>query len=444
MILSTKQHETFHQSMLMLFSFFIPLHPRLAILFIIFCGVNWLMSGALYRNYKSLLKPIPLLCIGFYFLHCIGMIYTTNWEEGTQRLETKLPLLIFPLILFSFPLSISSFNFLKPKNTSERIDTNIKNDSIFFILISYVLGCFVASLYCTGSAIIKYSELGENWMHYKKLGSFLGFHPTYFSMYLSFALFIILFFLVKNYKTFSQKNRFGLTLLLGWFFLFILLLSSRMTILATSLILGSSFLIWMYSNGKLLKGIVIGFLGIVLLGVSLKMLPGLKTRTNVTIQRIEKQNKKQGVSDPRINLWSAALTMIKKNPIIGTGTGDAQDELVKIYKKNNYDRELRDNYNPHNQYLQTTVTLGIIGGVLLFIYLSYPFWLGFHQKDYLYLFFLALVILSFLTESVLQTQRGTLFFGFFNSLFLMRLLKVKNKTNKKRAALSKSTTLEYF
>ena len=221
------------------------------------------------------------------------------------------------------------------------------------------------------------------------------------------------------------KNRLGLILLMGWFFLFVLLLSSRMTILVTTLILGVSFLIWMYWNGKLWKGMAVSFFAIIVLGISLKTLPGLKIRTNATIQRIDQQSKKQGVSDPRINLWSAAWIVIKKNSIIGTGTGDAQDELVKIYKKNNYKRELQENQNPHNQYLQTTVTLGIIGGLLLLIYLLTPFLMAFRKNDYLYLFFLALIILSFLTESILQTQRGTLFFGFFQSLFAMQILNLR-------------------
>ena len=429
MILSTKQHETIHQRLLMLFSFLLPLHPRLAILCIIFCGLNWLLRGAFFRNFKLLIQPLPLLFIGFYFLHWVGMIYTSNWTEGLQRLETKLPLLIFPLILFSFPLK-------KEETTLQNFS---KNNSIAPILISFVIGCFVASMYCISCGVLKYFETGENWMYYKLLGDFLGFHPTYFSMYISFALFIVLFFLVKNYKTISVKNKLSFALLIGWFFLFILLLSSRMTILATALILGFSFLTWMYLNGKLVKGLGISLIGIVLLGISLKTLPGLKTRTNATIQRVEQQSKKQGVSDPRVNLWSAAMTVISQNPIIGTGTGDSQDELVKIYKKNNYERELRDNYNPHNQFLQTTVTLGVIGGVLLLIYLLVPFWMAFQQGDYLYLLFLALVILSCLTESILQTQRGTLFFGFFHSLFVMRLLTLRSQKNKKKTILSKKT-----
>ena len=128
---------------------------------------------------------------------------------------------------------------------------------------------------------------------------------------------------------------------------------------------------------------------------------------------------------PRINLWNAAFTVIKENPFLGTGTGDIQVELVKIYKERNYERALKDNFNPHNQYLQTTAALGLIGGILLLLYLMAPFWFAFQEKDYLYLLFLSLVMMSFLTESILQTQRGTLFFGFFHTFLAMRLLEKK-------------------
>lgn len=406
MILSKKQHEAVHLYLLMLFSFLLPIHPRLAVLFIIFLGINWLFSGTLFSNFKQLLQPIPILFISFYLLHLFGLSYTENMAEGLQKIETKLPLLIFPLILFSFPI-------------------NDEKDH-FNILKSFVIGSIVASFYSVGMAIKTYFHTEENWMYYKKLGSFLGFHPTYFSMYIAFALFIVLFFLIKNNQTIASKYKLGGALLLGWFFLFILLLSSRMTILVTALILGLAFLIWMYSQNKLWKAMGIAALAIVLLGFSLKNLPGLKTRTNVTIDRIEKQRKNQGVSDPRVNLWSAALSVIQNNFILGTGTGDGQDELVKIYRERNYERELRDNFNPHNQYLQTSVTLGIIGGLLLFAYLFVPFWLAFRQQEYLYLFFLSLIILSFLTESVLQTQRGTLFVGFFHTLFALGFSIKKN------------------
>ncbi|HFC00656.1 MAG TPA: O-antigen ligase family protein [Phaeodactylibacter sp.] len=401
MILQPKQHEAIHQYLLMLFCFLLPLHPRLSTLSLIFWGFNWLLSGQAFRGFKLLLKPIPILFIGFYILHLLGLAYTDNWLEGMQKIETKLPLLVFPFILFSFPIK--------------------KEEGFRAILNSFVVGTIVASLFCLGSALYQYFTTGENWMYYKRLGSFLGFHPTYFAMYLSLALFIVLFFLVKNYKMISQKEKIGKIILLSGFFLFVLLLSSRMTILATSAILGMAFLLWMYFYGKIWKGIGIGLIALMSLFFLVKKLPGLKKRTNATIERVEKQQKKQGVSDPRVHLWSAAWTVIQQSPIIGVGTGDAQNELVKIYKKRNYERELRENYNSHNQYLQTTVMLGIIGGLWFLVVLFLPFWMAFQQKDYLYLLFLALIILSFLAESVLETQRGTLFFGFFHSFFMMKI-----------------------
>lgn len=387
----------------MLFCFLLPLHPRLSVLAIIFLGINWLLSGRIYSNFKSFLSLIPILFFSFYILHLIGLLYTSNWIEGMQRVETKLPLLIFPLILFSFP---------------------IKNkEKVFSILKSYVIGCLVASVYCFTNGVLEYLETGENWITYKRLGSFLGFHPTYFSMYLGLALFIVLFFLVKKIKTHSLNYKTGSGILASWFFIIILLLSSRMTILATVLILMFSFLVWMYFQQKLWKGIGISILAIVLLFFSIKNIPSVGRRTQHTINSAIDKDSNNINSAPRINLWNAAATVIKENPIIGTGTGDMQDELVRIYRARNYERALQDNFNPHSQYLQTTATLGIVGGVLLFIYLMVPFWLAFQQKDYLYLLFLSLILMSFLTESILQTQRGTVFFGFFHSFFLMIFLR---------------------
>jgi O-antigen ligase len=405
MILSKRQHEAIHQSLLMLFCFLLPLHPRVSVLAIIFLGINWLLSGCVYFNFKSFLSPIPILFFSFYALHLIGLIYTSNWIEGIQRVETKLPLLIFPLILFSFP---------------------IKNQKgISSILKSYIFGCLVASIYCFTNGLLKYLETGENWMAYKKLGSFLGFHPTYFSMYLSFAFFIVLFFLIEKIKTHSLKYKIGSGILAGWFFIIILLLSSRMTILATVSILGISFLAWMYSQQQFWKGIGISLLAIVLLFFSIKNLSSVNQRTQAAINSAINKDSTKINRAPRINLWNAAFTVIKENLIIGTGTGDMQDELVKIYQERNYERALQDNFNPHSQYLQTTATLGILGGALLLLYLMAPFWFAFQQKDYLYLLFLSLVMMSFLTESILQTQRGTLFFGFFYTFLAMRFLEKK-------------------
>ncbi|MDG1434754.1 MAG: O-antigen ligase family protein, partial [Saprospiraceae bacterium] len=323
MILSKRQHEAIHQSLLMLFCFLLPLNPRISVLVTIFIGINWLLSGCIYFNFKSLLSPIPILFFSFYVMHLIGLMYTSNWIEGMQRVETKLPLLIFPLILFSFPIK--------------------SKKDISSILKSYVAGCLLASIYCFTNGILKYLETGENWMTYKKLGSFLGFHPTYFSMYLSFAFFIALFLLVEKIKKHSLKYKIGSSISAGWFFIIIILLSSRMTILATVLILGFSFLTWMYFQQKIFQGVGMTLLAIVLLFFSIKNVPSVNQRTQAAISSAITKDSTKVNRAPRINLWNAAFTVIKENPFLGTGTGDIQVELVKIYKERNYERALKDN-----------------------------------------------------------------------------------------------------
>ncbi|MEM6963283.1 MAG: hypothetical protein AAF573_00870, partial [Bacteroidota bacterium] len=109
------------------------------------------------------------------------------------------------------------------------------------------------------------------------------------------------------------------------------------------------------------------------------------------------------------------------NPL-GVGTGDIQDELNKIYQKRNLQTELQYNQNTHNQYLQTTATLGILGGTWLLVLYFLPFYQAFRHKDYLYCLFILLILLAFLTESILQTQRGTMLVGFFHSLFFAKYL----------------------
>lgn len=404
MILTEKQHETFQMSLLMLFSFSLPLYPRLSAWVATILTFQWLISSLVGKNnVKSIFQPLAILFWGFYIFHLVGLFYTSDLLQGYQKLETKLPLFIFPLIFFS-----------QPKNRYFNIDK---------ILRSFVLGCGLATIYSFGLGVLKSQETDQNWLFYTKLSSFLGFHPTYYSMYLVFACFILLSYLVRKQGKNSRKRKGFIVGIFLWFLLFILLLSSRMTILSMILIFIIAFLVWMYQKGKLFQGVGISAVTLILFVGLLFSVPGLKKRTSVTIDRIKNHVSNHGVSDPRINLWSASFQLIKENPFLGVGTGNTQNELIKIYKERRYKRELRENYNPHNQYLQTMVTIGILAGGWLVILLIIPFYKSVQQKDYLYCLFISLIIFSFMAESVLQTQRGTLFFGFFHSLFFMKYLK---------------------
>ena len=74
----------------------------------------------------------------------------------------------------------------------------------------------------------------------------------------------------------------------------------------------------------------------------------------------------------RILVWSFSLNLIKSNPIIGVGTGDIKDELIKLYKKEGYPILVKRQYNSHNQYLQTAAALGIPTLIVLLLMFISP------------------------------------------------------------------------
>lgn len=73
----------------------------------------------------------------------------------------------------------------------------------------------------------------------------------------------------------------------------------------------------------------------------------------------------------------------------------------------------------HNQYLSIGVAFGIVGLIWFLITLFYPMFLQGKNVDYLYVTFLLIAVISFLTEDTLETQAGVTFYAFFNSFFLL-------------------------
>ena len=118
-----------------------------------------------------------------------------------------------------------------------------------------------------------------------------------------------------------------------------------------------------------------------------------------------------------IHLWQNAIELISENPVFGTGIGDVKDQLMGMYRKNNYINGLENQLNPHNQYLQTGVALGLVGIILLVIIFLNGLVISFKNNDWIAFLFIAIVSLNCLTESMLERRAGILFFALFYSLF---------------------------
>ena len=120
----------------------------------------------------------------------------------------------------------------------------------------------------------------------------------------------------------------------------------------------------------------------------------------------------------RVEYIKASCGIIKDNLVLGVGTGDIVDAFANYYEKTN--SKLRPEYRlrSHNQYLAITVAFGIVGLIWFLFSMIYPALADKKNRNYLYLVFLFIMMISMLTEDTLETQIGVTLFAYFNSFLV--------------------------
>jgi O-antigen ligase len=385
--------------------FVIPINQKLASILVICLGFFWLTEPNLKQRIGNIVKDkFTILFISFYLLHIVGYFYSANKTYGRFDLEVKLLFLLVPLMFSSFG-----------KLTS--IVTNRVS-----LIKSFVLGNFLALVFNLGSAYYRY-DITDNIGHFFYVHFSTLLHPSYFSLYLNFCVLSLLYFI-------HYKRDFIVRIVA----LFLLILCSTGIILTNSkagmlilLLIVLSFLIISLKKGKakkLMLFILILFSSITYFSFENKFAVG---RFNEMIESItDKDSTKESSSSVRLIVWSIAIEEICKNPVFGVGNGDANDMLLERYKEKELNRAIRHEYNAHNQYLQTTLSIGIVGLLLLVMMFAIPLWKCYLKRDWLYLSFILLVAVNLLFEAMFERQAGILFYCIFNSIFYYSL-NSKNK-----------------
>ena len=130
----------------------------------------------------------------------------------------------------------------------------------------------------------------------------------------------------------------------------------------------------------------------------------------------------------RFVVWKEATLLLKDHWLMGAGTGDIKDVLMEGYEKNNFQYGLKHKLNPHNEFLQIWISVGIIGFLIYLLALLFPIWRFFFLPEFCLSLFPIIIFLYSLTESVLENQYGILFFTFFYVLFY-QVSTVKSEEN---------------
>ena len=374
-----------------LFSFCLPFGSNyLSLIIITWCFISFFHINK-DEFKKGLLNRKLQLCLLFFIITILSAIISNNKIESVISIEIKLSFIIFPYLTFCFKWPI---------------------ELIKRCFISFVSGCFFACIYLIIRALIyKYNNHSE-YFFYSLFSKFL--HTAYFSMYLLLAISIIIIYYTKWFN--SQKNIiYSSYIFIFTFGICIILCSSKIGILSLLIIV---IILFYYKFKTILSlkniGVFILSLSLIIITIN-KLLPNSLDRFNsLTNISLKHQDKKSSESTTlRILIWEQSINLIKNNFLLGTGVGDANDELYKKYQSNGIDVAFDEKLNAHNQFLQTFIGIGLFGFILLCIISIGQIFIAYNKKNILMFVFFIIISLNFFVESMLQTSAGVLFFVFF-------------------------------
>lgn len=383
-------------------AFFLPLSKRVVPILIILTALNWLMGGKLRSKFSNMVKPgYAFLFMAFYLLHLTGLIYTDNMEFGWFDMEVKLSFLIFPLIFFTS----------KP----------YKELSIDHIKTSFIAGCLISGIFLLIKGIGAYLETGDiTNLLYGKLS--MSYHASYYSMYLCMALAMIMHFVFIRWEHISFWERSLYIVSKPIFLILIVLLMAKSGIITLIFVVVATFLYMLFSK-KLKQASILLTSVLILVFTLVQLVPESKVRINGALSVILNYssdidpNSVESTAE-RLLIWPVAMELIKEHPIIGVGTGDIKDELIKKYQSKGLSGVYTERLNAHNQFLQTFAALGVFGFLSLCFGLVLPLVYSLRRSNFIYAMLIMIIIINALTESILEVQAGVIFYAFFNSLFM--------------------------
>lgn len=377
--------------------FSLPLSIRLNSLVLLISGIVLLVRAIIRPSQlikKYLLYILPL---AFYFI--IQIVSTRNrlfTLESIKEIEQQLPLIVIPILFLLSKISLSKFNAA----------------ALPAMLISVVFGSVIM--------------LGESLYRFLIENDPLAFTYHDLSMPFNmgaifFSFFIVVSLLRYNNIIWIYDNKRIKAVVFVFLLIMLLLLSSKLMIVGGTLLIVMRYYKGIFSYLKA-KKVALVTLTIVFF---IALYPVIQRLTKIADPHIEIVMDKEYTWDSPLNGLNLRLIqarygieLLKENKawLIGLGIDKSQNLLNKKYKDTGIysgyegtDDTGYQDYNFHNQYIETLVRSGIVGLLLLILIL-----LMLVKTNKIRMFVtgweVLLLILFFFTESVLERQIGIVYF----------------------------------
>lgn len=338
---------------------------------------------------------IVSLCAAYFILHLLYWGLGQNFSAAQwPEVEKKLALLIFPALLLHTQLRSL---FQQP-----------------LIYKGYVLSVAAACLLCMGIAVQQQGlDFSDTGWYYHAFCKPIQQHAVYFSFQILVAMIVLEQLLKRQIPVVVQVVAFAL------FGLTLLLLSSKLILVLFFIVL----VIWgwkAYRRSIAYRVFYLGFFVWMLLLLAFGVSQIRSRFDDIKMNRLELLDQQEFVPGTYFDGLSLRVLQLKfagqilqeeKAWLFGVGPFKTQELLNRAYR--NAHMYIGQNggggylgLNFHNQYAETMVRFGLLGLTLLAGIMGYMLQLAIRNKSEPFIWIWFLLLLFFLTESVLETHRG--------------------------------------
>ncbi|RYG00613.1 MAG: O-antigen ligase family protein, partial [Chitinophagaceae bacterium] len=375
-----------------------PFWPLLNSIAVVLLAACWLFLMPKSREAFHDNKLLIILFALPWFMLVAGSFYSANLPEAFKMIRVAVPMLAFPVILGTISIDLAQL--------SKRV------------LIAFARAIGAAVLYCFVRGF--YHLFADGTTEYMSGYNMISLKQTYPYILGLCCVTTVWIEYLYNFKLSGERT--GLTdaqklsltniILMS---IFILLLGNRVVLMLWLF----SILIVIFQLVRTVRmRLLISLVLVIALVAAFFAVPKLRYQVNdfadfsgnnrIQLDVDSSQGRSWGGKAIRVAIWTCAMDVVKSHPVPGVGTGDAQDSLQQAYENRKfYFASFYNRYNAHNQYLQATITGGVISLFILLSAFAFPF-IRFAGKkgSVVYLIFLLSIMIIFFTESMLETNKG--------------------------------------
>ena len=388
------------------------LFAKILPVFVMLLVFVWFWEGHFSKKLQLFKSNISLAFLPLlFFLFALGLFYSTNQTYGLEKMETRLSLLVIPIVL----PSMISLNFAYNRRVFSKWYVRA---AVFTALFCFfrALVLYIRHVYWLNSPMGEETDISSNFFFYSTLSQGI-MHPGYLAMYANTALILCLYDIRLSQSTRRKLRRAFQAIVLV---LFVVLLYSKAGLAAMSLIILAFAMRWAWFQKKW-QVLALSFVGMIgFFAVIYFYVPNtqLRLQTILASQKIENHNPLSTEStQTRIHAWKAARKVIAEKPVFGHGTGDAMDVLFTKYDELGYVGVRTIEMNAHNEFYQTGIALGFVGmGVLIMVFIS-GIYISYRRRNFAVGLWSICMALAMAFESYLNTQAGVVLLALFMTYF---------------------------